>query len=96
MSSNREIRKADVLLVGRFDRNATMGCFGPRFWIRVTSAELKSPVTVEPLPKRDEERRQFRLTIRPASAECTLKLSTASNTVKACRPVNRNVILVRY
>src|SRR5882762_780615 len=50
ISSNREIRKADVLLVGRFDRNATMGCFGPRFGIRVTSVELKSPVTVEPLP----------------------------------------------
>ena len=54
VSPNREVRKARVLVVGRFDQNATMGCFGPRFGIRATSVELKSSVTVAPLPKRDE------------------------------------------
>jgi hypothetical protein len=49
-----EVRKAEVLVVGRFDKNATPGCFGPRFGIRAQSVELKSPVTVEPLPKTHE------------------------------------------
>lgn len=49
-----EVRKAEILVVGRFDQAATPGCYGPRFGIRATSVELKSPVSVEPLPERDE------------------------------------------
>ena len=48
------IRKADIVAVGRFDKEATMGCFGPRFGIHATRVELKSRVTVEPLDRRDE------------------------------------------
>jgi hypothetical protein len=49
-----EVRKAEVLVVGRFERDATPGCFGPRFGVRAQSVELQSPVTAEPLPKRHE------------------------------------------
>jgi hypothetical protein len=49
-----EVRKAEIRVMGRFDQDATPGCFGPRFGIRVTSVELESPVTVEPLPERHE------------------------------------------
>ncbi len=51
---NHEFRKAKIVIVGRFDQNATMGCFGPRFGIRATSLELISPITVVPLPGRHE------------------------------------------
>lgn len=40
-------REAEVLVIGRFDQNATMGCFGPRFGIHTSSIELRSPVRFE-------------------------------------------------
>jgi len=49
-----EVRKAEILVVGRFDKDATPGCFGPRFGIHAQSVELKSPVTTEPLPESHE------------------------------------------
>jgi hypothetical protein len=48
-----EIRKADVVVLGKFDQWASQGCFTPQFGIRATSIELVSPVTSEPLPKRE-------------------------------------------
>ena len=48
-----EIRKADVVVVGRFDQWASMGCWTPRFGIRATNIELVSAVTTQPLPKRE-------------------------------------------
>jgi len=49
-SPSEEIRKADVIVLGKFDQWATMGCWTPQFGIRATSIELVSPVTSEPLP----------------------------------------------
>jgi hypothetical protein len=49
-----EVRKAEVLVEGRFDKDAAPGCFGPRFGIQAKSVELKSRVTVEHLPERHE------------------------------------------
>jgi hypothetical protein len=50
-SPNREIRKAQIVVVGQFDQAATMGCFAPKFGITATSIRLVSPVLAEPLPK---------------------------------------------
>lgn len=47
-------RKADILVVGRFKMDASMGCFGPRFGITATEIELKSQITEEPLRTREE------------------------------------------
>lgn len=52
--SRPQIRKACIIVTGRFDPNASMGCFGPRFGIDATSIELKSSVTFEPFPRRNE------------------------------------------
>ncbi|MDX6613530.1 MAG: hypothetical protein QOD75_2716 [Blastocatellia bacterium] len=54
MDSEPQIRKADVVVIGRFDKNATMGCFSPEFGIRVTNVELKSAISTEPFPRRNE------------------------------------------
>ncbi len=45
--SNTEVHSARVVVIGRFDQNATMGCFGPHFGIRASHIELQSPVTLE-------------------------------------------------
>jgi hypothetical protein len=46
-----EIRKADVVVLGKFDQWASQGCWTPQFGIRATSIELVSPITSEPLPR---------------------------------------------
>jgi hypothetical protein len=48
-----EIRKADLVVIGKFDQWASQGCFTPQFGIRATSIELVSPVTSEPLQKKE-------------------------------------------
>ncbi len=48
-----EVRKADVVVLGKFDQWASQGCWTPQFGIRATSIELVSPVASEPLPKRE-------------------------------------------
>jgi hypothetical protein len=48
-----EVRKADVVVMGKFDQWASQGCWTLQFGIRATSIELISPVTSEPLPKRE-------------------------------------------
>ena len=50
--SNAEVRSAQVLVTGRFDPDATMGCFGPHLGIHASQIELKLPVTLEPRPPR--------------------------------------------
>lgn len=50
-SPKREIRKAEIVVVGQFDQAATMGCFAPKFAITATSIRLVSPISSEPLPK---------------------------------------------
>ena len=50
-SPKREIRKAEIVVVGQFDQAATMGCFAPKFAIVATNIRLTSPVSSEPLPK---------------------------------------------
>jgi hypothetical protein len=52
--SEPQIRSADVVVIGRFDKHATMGCFSPEFGIRVSNLELKSEVLVEALPRREK------------------------------------------
>jgi len=46
-------RSADIIVEGRFDPNATPGCFAPRYGIIATNIEIVSPVTVEVLPERE-------------------------------------------
>jgi hypothetical protein len=46
-----EYRNADVVIEGRFDQAATMGCFTPRFGITASSIRLLSPISSEPLPR---------------------------------------------
>lgn len=41
------IKKADVVVVGRFDKHATMGCFSPKFGIVATDIELKHLISYE-------------------------------------------------
>lgn len=48
-----EVRKADVVVIGKFDQWASPGCWTAQFGIRATSIELISPVTSEPVPKRE-------------------------------------------
>src|SRR6266550_6711810 len=38
-----EVRKADVVVLGKFDQWASQGCWTPQFGIRATSIELVSP-----------------------------------------------------
>jgi hypothetical protein len=45
-----EIRNADIVIVGKFNQWATMGCFTPRFGLQATSITLLSPVSSEALP----------------------------------------------
>lgn len=45
--------KARVRVTGRFDPDATPGCFAPKAAFRATSIELTSPVTTEPIPERN-------------------------------------------
>ena len=52
--SRSETRKAQVLVTGRFNQNGTRGCYGPRFGIRGSDVELKSPVVFEPAVKREQ------------------------------------------
>lgn len=48
--------KAKIIVVGRFDQDYTMGCFGPRFGIIAKHIEIASPiVTVKTLPKLNEQ-----------------------------------------
>lgn len=47
--SRPEIRKAEVLVIGRFNKDATRGCFGPRFGIHASRVELRSALTIEPV-----------------------------------------------
>ena len=47
-----EYRNAQVVIEGRFDQWATMGCFTPRFGITASSIRLLSPISSEPLPQR--------------------------------------------
>jgi hypothetical protein len=50
--SKPEIHDADILVIGRFDQNATPGCFGPRFGIHAVSVELRSAVKVKVWPEK--------------------------------------------
>lgn len=54
VSSTPLIRKADVIVVGRFDKNASMGCFGPKFGIVATEIALQSTISFEPFPRVEE------------------------------------------
>ena len=51
IGSEPPIRRANIVVIGRFDKNATMGCFGPEFGIRASSVELESEVVLEPFPR---------------------------------------------
>lgn len=46
-----EVRNAKVVVEGRFDQWASLGCFSPRFGIQSATVTLLSPVTSEPLPR---------------------------------------------
>jgi hypothetical protein len=50
-SPQYEVRNAKVVIVGRFDQRASLGCFSPRFGIKATAVDLVSLVSSEPLPK---------------------------------------------
>lgn len=50
-----EFRNADVVIEGRFDQAATMGCFTPRFGITASSIKLLSPISSEPLASQDQK-----------------------------------------
>ena len=52
--SKRETHSARILVTGRFDPNATRGCWVPKAAIHATSIELKSEITAQPMTKRDE------------------------------------------
>ena len=49
-------KKAEVQVLGRFDKNATMGCFSPEFGIVVTDLELRSPVQFEAIIRQRHEK----------------------------------------
>lgn len=46
-----EIRDAKLVVEGRFDQWASMGCFSPRFGIKAATVRLLSPVATKPLPE---------------------------------------------
>ena len=52
--SGPEIREAEVLVIGRFDQDAPMGCFGPPVGIHASRIELRSPVIIKPTDERDQ------------------------------------------
>ncbi len=52
--SDSETYRARILVTGRFDPDATPGCYVPKAAIRATSIELKSEITAEPIEKRKE------------------------------------------
>lgn len=52
--SDTETYRARILVTGRFDPNATPGCYVPKAAIRATSIELKSEITTERWEKRKE------------------------------------------
>ena len=52
--SDSENYKARILVTGRFDPEATPGCYVPKFAIEATNIELKSAITSEPIERREE------------------------------------------
>ncbi len=48
------IKKADMVVTGRFDKDATPGCYGPKFGIDATEVEVKQPVSFELFIRREE------------------------------------------
>ena len=52
--SDSENYKARILVTGRFNPEATPGCYVPKFAIEATNIELKSAITSEPIEKREE------------------------------------------
>lgn len=55
VESENEVRKARIVIIGRFDAHATRGCWTPKEAIHATSIELKSEITTEPLKKQTEQ-----------------------------------------
>ena len=53
--SESENYKARILVTGRFDPDATKGCYVPKAAIKATNIELKSEITTEPRQNRKEE-----------------------------------------
>ena len=53
--SDTETYRARILITGRFDPDATPGCYVPRAAIRATRIELKSEITAEPIERRREQ-----------------------------------------
>lgn len=51
-STRPEIRRAKVVVEGRFDQWASLGCFSPKFGIKAARVTLISSVTTEPLPEK--------------------------------------------
>jgi hypothetical protein len=45
--------KARILVTGRFEADATPGCYVPKFAIHAQNIELKSDITTEPMPEID-------------------------------------------
>ncbi len=52
--SESENYQARILVTGRFNPNATRGCYVPKFAIRATKIELKSEIITEVKEKRKE------------------------------------------
>ena len=52
--SDSQNYKARILVTGRFDPEATPGCYVPKFAIEATNIELKSAITSEPIERREE------------------------------------------
>jgi hypothetical protein len=50
--SKTEYYHARVLVTGRFNSDATRGCYGPKAAIKATDIRLKSDITTEPRPAR--------------------------------------------
>ena len=53
-SPTSEVREAKLIVEGEFDQWASLGCFSPRFGIKMATVKLLSPVATKPLPKRAE------------------------------------------
>lgn len=58
-STKPEIRRATMVVEGQFDQWASLGCFSPRFGIKVASVRLVSSVTTEPLPEKQYQRKRL-------------------------------------
>lgn len=50
--SESETYQARILVTGRFDPNATRGCYVPKFAVKATKIELKSEIKTELIEKR--------------------------------------------